>query len=83
MATTIQLADNLSVGKYIEVEGKSCEVEAFSFTQALTQKAMLEEHVNVMSQELIERDIIGRREDGTYYWCESGEVLIPEEEYQD
>ncbi len=83
MATTIQVTENLSVGKYIEVEGKRCEVEMVSFSQALTQKSALEELVNVMSEELIEQDIIGKRDDGSYYWRASGEALIADEDYED
>lgn len=83
MATTIQLTENLNVGKYIEVEGKRCEVEAVSFSQALTQKSAFEELIKVMSEELIEQEIIGKRKDGTYYWRESGEALIPDEDYLD
>lgn len=83
MATTVQLTENLRVGKYLEVEGKRCEVEAISFTPALTNKAMLEELVSVMAQELIEQDVINKREDGAYYWRASGENLIPDEDYQD
>ena len=83
MATTIQLTENLSVGKYLEVEGQRCEVEAVSFSQALTQKSALEELVAVMSEELVEQEIIGKDQAGSFYWKASGEPLIPEEDYED
>lgn len=82
MATTIQVVENLRVGKFIEIEGKRCEVEMASFSQALTEKAVQDELFKVMKDELIDRGII-KEDVGQLYWCESGEPLIAEEEYED
>ncbi len=83
MATTIQVVENLNVGKFIEIEGKRCEVEAASFSQALTEKASMEELFQIMSEELIDQKIITKGQDGQFYWCESGEPLVSEEDYED
>lgn len=83
MATTIQVTENLSVGRYIEIEGKRCEVEVVSFSGALTKKASMEELLAVMTEELIERDIIAKGDDGSLYWKESGEPLVPHEDWED
>ncbi|HFQ5115452.1 TPA: hypothetical protein ACGU7D_004261 [Vibrio vulnificus] len=82
MATTIQIAENLRLGKYIEIAGRHCEIEEVSFTQALTRKKSLEELMEVMSSALISRGII-KEERGSYYWIENGEPLIPEEDFED
>lgn len=83
MATTIQVVENIQVGKYIDIAGKRCEVEAISFSQAITEKCTLEELVTAMSEELIEREIIGKDQAGSFYWTESGEPLVPDEQYED
>lgn len=83
MATTIQVVENLQIGKYIEIGGKRCEVEAVSFSQAITEKFTLEELMIAMSEELIEREIIRKDQAGSFYWIESGEPLVPDEPFED
>ncbi|MCG9575430.1 hypothetical protein L1D14_04185 [Vibrio tubiashii] len=83
MTTTIQVVQDLKVGKYVVIDGTRCEVEHTSFTPAITQKLALTELVGAMSQELMERNIIKRDDTGSFFWVESGEPLIEETEYQD
>ncbi len=83
MATTIQVVENLRVGRYIEVDGQRCEVERSSFSKAIDRSFTLEELVSVMSEELLKRDVIARDQAGTFFWKESGEPLIPESEFED
>ncbi|HAS6258254.1 hypothetical protein [Vibrio vulnificus] len=82
MATTIQVVEDLTVGKFIDIEGKRCEVEAFSFSQALTEKMAQDEIFQVMKNYLIEEKIITDK-NGQLYWCDSDESLLPEEDYED
>ena len=82
MATTVQVVENLTVGKFINIEGKRCEVEAISFSQAITKNQGLEELLEVMSDDLITRGVINKK-DGQYYWSEDGEPLIAEEDFED
>ncbi|KAB0482375.1 hypothetical protein F7Q91_02930 [Vibrio chagasii] len=82
MATTIQVVENLRVGKNVTIDGQRCEVERTSFSQAISQKMAFEELNKVMADELLERKIIGRDKTGVFYWVESGEPLAPEVEYQ-
>ncbi|GHX29980.1 TPA: hypothetical protein AB5C23_001254 [Vibrio cholerae] len=83
MATTIQVVENLTIGKFIEIEGKRCEVEAISFTPAITENARLEELLDAMSDELISLNLIDRDEAGNFYWTETGESLVQDEPYED
>jgi len=81
MATTIQVVENLSVGKFINIEGKRCEVETISFSQAITEKQGLERLLEFISDELITRGIINKK-DGQYYWNDDGKPLIAEEDFE-
>ncbi len=83
MATTIQVVENLRVGRYIVIEGQRCEVERSSFSKAIDQKFALEELVLVMSEELQNRGIIKKDQAGTFFWTDSGEPLIQEDQYED
>lgn len=83
MTTTIQVVENLTIGKHVNIDGKRCEVERTSFVPAISQKMAFEELVKVMSGELLERNIIGQDTTGAFYWIDSGEPLIPEVEYHD
>ncbi|HCG7597288.1 TPA: hypothetical protein NJ434_004020 [Vibrio parahaemolyticus] len=83
MATTIQVVEDIPVGRFIEIEGKRCEVEAISFSQALTEKASQEELLKVMTEELLEQGLIAVDQVGAYYWKESGEYLIADSDYDD
>lgn len=83
MTTTIQVVDNLQIGKYVTIDGKRCEVERTSFTPAISQKMSFEELIKVMSDELLKQNIIGKDDAGAFYWIETGEPLIPELDYQD
>ncbi|MGR5365929.1 hypothetical protein [Photobacterium damselae] len=83
MATTIQLVENLTVGKFVEVDGMRCEVEAVSFSQSITESAAQEELLDVMKAELLKRNIIDCDQSGIYFWVESGENLIPDQDYGD
>lgn len=74
MATTIQVVENLTVGKFIEIEGQRCEVEAISFTPAITENAHLEELLDAMSDELISLNLIDRDEAGNFFWKETWKV---------
>ena len=82
MATTIQVADDLILAKYIDIGGKRCEIESFSFSRAITEKACLESLYQVMSDEMIDRGIIFKK-DGQYFWSEDGLPLIGDEDYED
>ena len=82
MATTIQVAEDLLLTKYIDIGGKRCEVEAFSFSGAITEKACLESLFQVMSDEMIDRGIVFNK-DGQYFWSEDGSPLIGDEDYED
>ncbi len=83
MATTIQVVEDLTISKFIEIEGQRCEVEAFSFTPAITENARLEELLVAMSDELISLSLIARDESGNFYWRETGELLVQDEPYDD
>lgn len=83
MATTIQVVENIRVGRYIDIGGQRCEVEAISFTPAITEKASHEALLEVMKSELLNLKIIDIDQGGQYYWKESGEHLVPDTEYQD
>ncbi len=83
MATTIQVVDNLSVGRYIEIGGQRCEVEAVSFSQAITNGQANEAMMNAMANELIELKVIRKGEDGQYYFCEDGAPLVEDEDFED
>ncbi|HIF9337805.1 hypothetical protein [Photobacterium damselae] len=83
MATTIQIVENLRIGRYIEVDGQRCEVERSSFSKAIDRKLALEELVLVMSTELLERKVIAKDQAGVFFWVETGEPLIPEDEFED
>ncbi len=82
MATTIQITENIRIGRYIEIDGKRCEVERSSFSKAIDQKFTLEELVDVMSKELIRREVI-KADNGSYYWVETGEPLIEPQDWED
>lgn len=82
MTTTIQVSENLTISKYMEINGVRCEVEAASFTPAIFEGQANEELLKVMADELIERNVI-KEERGQYYFCESGEPLIPDEDWED
>ncbi len=83
MATTIQVVENLTVGKFIEIEGQRCEVEAFSFSPSITENARLEELLAAMSDELISLNLIDRDVVGNFFWTETGESLVQDEPYDD
>lgn len=83
MATTIQVVENLRIGKFVKIDGKSCEVESISFSQALTEKAALEALIEAMAEELKEQDVIGIGQNGQYYWRATGEPLVPDEDFED
>ncbi|WP_274882425.1 hypothetical protein [Vibrio harveyi] len=38
MATTIQITEDIEVGRFIDIAGQRCEVEAISFSPAITEK---------------------------------------------
>lgn len=82
MTTTIQVAENLTISKYMEIDGVRCEVESASFTPAITIGQTNEELLKVMADELIDRGVI-KKEYGQYYFCESDEPLIPDEDWED
>lgn len=82
MTTTIQVAENLTISKHMEINGVRCEVEAASFTPAIFEGQANEDLLKVMADELIERNII-KEEHGLYYFCESGEPLIPDADWED
>ncbi|MFA0631004.1 hypothetical protein AB4589_25160 [Vibrio sp. 10N.222.49.A3] len=82
MATTIQVTENLNIGQHADINGQRCEVEAVSFYQAITAGHAAEELMNVMAHELIQREII-KVEGGQYYFCEDGEPLIADEQFED
>ncbi|SHO54367.1 hypothetical protein [Vibrio quintilis] len=75
MTTTIQISEDIRVGRQIEIDGSLCNVEAISFTPAIEEKSKLEQLIEVMSEELIEQETIGKRDDGSFYWRASGEPL--------
>lgn len=81
MTTTIQVAENLTISKYMEINGVRCEVEAASFTPAIFEGQANEELLKVIADELIERNVI-KEERGQYYFCASGEPLIPDEDWE-
>lgn len=83
MTTTIQVVDNLRVGKYVTIDGIRCEVERTSFAPAISQKMSFEELIKVMSDELLKQKIIGKDDEGAFYWIETGDPLVPELDYQD
>ncbi|HDI3289797.1 hypothetical protein [Vibrio cholerae] len=83
MATTIQVSENISVSKYIEINGQRCEVEAVSFSPAITEASAKDAIFQAMEQEMLERKIIQKNEDGQYVLCDSGDLLIPEEDWED
>lgn len=83
MTTTIQVVENLRVGKHVTIDGQRCEVERTSFSQAISQKMAFEELNKIMAAELLERKVIEQDKTGVFYWVESGEPLVPEVEYQD
>ncbi|MGR5557875.1 hypothetical protein ACQKQC_16520 [Vibrio fortis] len=62
IATTIQIVEDISVGRFIDIEGKRFEVEAISISisisQAITVKASQEGLLEVMKTALQERDLI-------------------------
>ncbi|CAH7152361.1 hypothetical protein [Vibrio alginolyticus] len=57
IATTIQIVEDISVGRFIDIEGKRFEVEAISISQAITVKASQEGLLEVMKTALQERDL--------------------------
>ncbi|PMS91925.1 hypothetical protein [Vibrio parahaemolyticus] len=82
MATTIQVAEDVRIGAFINIEGKRCEVEAASFTKALTEKASQEELLNVFTEYLTDEGVI-KLVDSQYVWCDSNQPVVPDEDYED
>ncbi len=83
MATTIQVVENLRVGRYVEIDGVRCEVEAVSFCQAITNSQATEELLEVMAAELMARGVIEKEADGRYFYCEDGSPLIADDDFED
>ncbi|PSV01025.1 hypothetical protein [Photobacterium kishitanii] len=83
MATTIQIVENLQVGKYVEIDGKHCEVEAVSRSLAITEKSIYKDLFEVMSNELLSREIVTKDRTGTFYWTKNNKPLIVEDWYED
>ncbi len=83
MATTIQVVEDLTVGRFFEIEGQRCEVEAISFSPAITEKASQEELLKAMRAELLSLKLIAVDQCGEYFWTETGEYLVPDEDYDD
>ncbi|HHY0551900.1 TPA: hypothetical protein ACVU5P_004219 [Vibrio parahaemolyticus] len=82
MATTIQVTENLRIGKYVEINGKRCEVEKVSFTQALTVKDGLEELFNALTERLIDDGVV-KVVNSQYFWCDNDEPVVSDELYSD
>jgi hypothetical protein len=80
MATTIQVSEDLEISRYIEIGGKKCTVESFSHSQYITEGNEKEELLSAMEDELTERGIIKKNDDGKYYFCKDGSPLIDDEE---
>ncbi|PSV00658.1 hypothetical protein [Photobacterium kishitanii] len=78
MSTTIQIAEDLSVGRFIEIKGQRYTVESVSFTKALTKNNNQEALLEVMKNELIERGAIDTDQAGQCFWMETGKYLVPE-----
>ncbi|EOX3456109.1 hypothetical protein ACPFUK_003324 [Vibrio cholerae] len=83
MATTIQVTENISVSKYIDINGQRCEVEGISFSPAITEASAKDVIFQAMEQEMLERKIIQKNEKGQYVLCDSGDLLIQEEDWED
>ncbi|OEF61221.1 hypothetical protein A1OW_20330 [Enterovibrio norvegicus] len=83
MATTIQVVENLKVGRYVNIDGKRCEVERVSFSMAICEKMAFEEMFTVLSAEMHSRGLIKKGDDDNWYWSDSGEPIVPHEDWED
>lgn len=80
MATTIQVVENIQVGRFIDINGTRCEVEAISFNTAITNGNTNEELMRTMASLLIERDIIKVNSSGQYVFSENDQPLIQDDQ---
>lgn len=83
MATTIQVVENVTIEKYVDINGVRCEVEAVTNELTITQSRANEELLRAMASTLLMMNVIQKREDGQYYFVESGKPLVPEFAYMD
>lgn len=83
MATTIQVAENVEVGKYVDINGTRCEVEAVTNELTITQSRAKEDLILAMASTLLVMNVIRKDKNGQYYFVESGNPLVPEVAYTD
>ncbi len=81
MTTTIQVTNDLDIARYIEINGVRCKVEAVSFSGAITEANATEELLRAITERLIEEKILTVDSLGSYRWGDSGELVIPDEDY--
>lgn len=83
MTTTIQIAtDDISISRNIEVNGNTYEVEAFSFSPAITELSEKEELLTIMANHMIADGTIQKDQAGCYYWVDGGDYLIEGGEHE-
>ncbi|HBI3715633.1 TPA: hypothetical protein K4M41_004450 [Vibrio parahaemolyticus] len=83
MATTIQVVENLQVGRFVNIDGQRCEVERVSFSMAICEKMAFEEMFIVLSKEMSKRGLISQGDDNNWYWTDTGEPIVPVEDWED
>ncbi|WJT09266.1 hypothetical protein [Vibrio harveyi] len=83
MATTIQITEDIEVGRFIDIAGQRCEVEAISFSPAITEKNAQEEVLKSLTERLLEEQVIEVDHMGQLFWKESGTPVVSDEPWDD
>lgn len=82
MTTTIQIAEDIEVGRFIDIAGQRCEVEAISFSPAITERNAQEEVLKSLTERLLEEQVIEVDHMGKLFWKECGTPVVSDETWE-
>ena len=83
MATTIQVVEKLTVGRFVTIDGQRCEVERASFSKAIDEKMAYEELFAALIHEVHKRGLVKQGDDEQWQWVDSGEPIVPQQDWED
>ncbi|EKA7348924.1 hypothetical protein [Vibrio vulnificus] len=83
MSTTIQVVENVTVKRFVTIDGQRCEVERASFSKAIDEKMAYEELFVALIQEVHKRGLVKQGDDDQWFWVDSGEPIVPQQDWED